>query len=438
MSAHDGAVALMERLRADGHPLVEVFVKRGRTRRSELGPEGPASVLTDEAGWAVRAGGGAGSFFCCGSGSPPLEAEWPRPSGEPLTLPEPEPSDDWEPGPDLAAPLTVEGEARGLVEAMSRELERRLQGAKVLRAVLDDGASEGVLVSSRGVDCSFASRLATLEVEAAFSGRPDTRTLLEIASRGAQRLEPRAVLARLADVLAVRAAGGRSPARERGEMVLGPAVGARLLAALAPLWLGPAAARRAAALTDRDNRLGSSAWSVVDDGRLDGGPLESPVDGEGVPTRRCRLVERGRYVQPLVDWRAAAAGSWRGSGCTRRPGWRDRPRAGISHLFVVPAPEVAPADLISAVARGYYWLDVVGPATVDLEADRFAVEVCGFEVAQGAAQRSIGRVWLCGGVGALMRGVRAAARDLAFIPSGGGIVGAPTLLVSGLEIRREL
>lgn len=438
MNAHDGAVALLERLRGDGHPMVEVFVKRGRTRRSELGPQGPASVLTDEAGWAVRAGGSAGSFFCCGSGPPPLDAEWPRPSGELLRLPGPEPADDREGGADRAVPLTVEGEARGLVDSLSRELGKRLQGATVLGAVLDDGASEASLVNSNGIDCVFDSRLATLRVEAICGGRPETRTMLEVVSRGAQLLQPRAVLGRLADVLAVRAAGGLSPVRERGEMVLAPAVGSRLLAALAPLWLGPEAAERAAALSDRNNRLGSSELSVVDDGRLAGGALESPVDGEGVPTRRSGLVERGRYLQPLVDWREAEAGTSRSSGCTRRPGWRDRPRAGFSHLYVVPTPEVAPADLITAVARGFYWLDVVGPVTVDFVADRFAFEVCGFEVAQGAAQRSIGRTWLCGGVGALARGVRAAARDLAFTPAGGGMVGAPTLLVAGLEIRREL
>jgi predicted Zn-dependent protease len=437
VNVHDGAVALLERLRGDGHPLVEVFVKRGRTRRSELGPGGPVSVLTDEEGWAVRAGGSAGSFFCCGSGAPPLDAEWPRPSGEALRLPDPEPVDDWEPGPDQAEPLTVEGEARGLVDSLSRELERRLQGAKLLRAVLDDGASEAHLVNSRGVDCTFGSRLATLRVEAACNGRPDTRTAVEVASCGAQSLRPRAVLGRLVDVLAVRAAGGRAPARERGEMVLGPAVGSRLLAALTPLWLGSEASERAATLSDRHNQLGSSALSIVDDGRLAGGALESPLDGEGVPTRSFGLVERGRYLQPLVDWREAESRTWRASGCTRRSGWRDRPHAGISHLYVVPTPEVAPAELISAVARGFYWLDIVGPATVDLAADRFIVEVCGFEVARGAAQHSIARAWLCGGVSALMRGVRATARDLVFTPGGGGLVGTPTLLVAGLEVRRE-
>jgi hypothetical protein len=81
---------------------------------------------------------------------------------------------------------------------------------------------------------------------------------------------------------------------------------------------------------------------------------------------------------------------------------------------------------------------VVGPVRSDLETGRFAVQVCGFGLSQGRASRPIGRAWLCGGVGSFLRGVRGVARDLAFVPQVGGLVGAPSLLVRGLELRREL
>jgi len=436
VSGREGARALVARLEREGNALAEVLVKRGRTRRCELGPGGPVSVLTEEAGWAVRAGGGDGSFFACGSGAPPLDAARPRASGPALRLPDAQPVPAWAPSPALEAPLAVEGEARGLILGLARELGRQLAGARVLHAVLDDGASETVLVSSRGIDCGFASRLASLRVEAVVDGQPETRSTVEVVARGAHLLRPQALVRRLADVLAVRSAGS-SPVRERGEMVLAPAVGARLLAALVPLWLGPEAAVLAAALSDRHDRLGSSELSLVDDGRLAGGALESPVDGEGVPTRRLVLVEEGRYLQPLVDWRQAAQGTWKPVGCVRRAGWREVPEPGISHLHVVPDPEVAPADLVSSVARGFYLLDAVGTPRVDPGADRFALEVCGFGLVQGRARSPLARGWLCGGIGALLRGVRAVGRDLTFLPAG-GMVGAPTLLLTGLEIRRAL
>ena len=427
---------LVDRLCTDGHGAAEVLVKRGRTRRSELGVQGPVSVLTVESGWAVRAGGASGSFFCCGTGNPPLTFGWPSGTGAGLRLPEPGQITRWTPDPSIEAPLFVEGEAKGLVDGISRELGRQLIGARLLRAVLDDGSSETYLTSSRGIDVGYRSRLATLHLEAVLGTDPATRTVVELAQREAGAFQPRAVAGQLADGLSVRS-GDPGPQRERGEMVLGPTVGARLLLALAPLWLGSDAAPRAAALTDRHDRLGSERLTIVDNGRLAGGALEAPVDGEGMPTRRSAIIEQGRFLQPLVDWRQTEHSSWRAVGCMRRASWRDTPQLGLSHFYIEPDEQVAATDLIAAVARGFYLLDTLGRVRIDFDADRFAVPVCGFSLVQGQARETIARSWLCGGVGALLRGIRGVARDLAFTPEG-AMVGAPSLLVRGLELRREL
>ena len=415
----------------------EVLVKQGRTRRCELSSQGPVSVLTVESGWAVRAGGGSGSVFCTGTGDPPQDLTPPEPGGVPLRLPEPQSGVEWELGPEVDAALLVEGEASGLVEGIDRELTREFTRARLLRVVLDDGMSDTLLTSSTGITAAYRSRLATLHLEAAVGADPASRTVLQLTEREARAFQPRTIARRLADLLAVKQ-GGESPQRERGEMVLGPAVGARLLAALGPLWLGSEAAERAAVLSDRQDRLGSASLTVIDNGRHPGGALAAPVDGEGFPTRRLVVVEGGRYLQPIVDWRDAESPGRRAVGCVRRPGWRDRPRPGFSHLFVAPDPQVAASDLVGAVARGFYLLDLVGGPQVDFAGDRFAVPVCGFVVDQGKARTSVARAWLCGGIGALLRGVRAVARDLAFTPAGGGMVGSPSLLVSGLELRRDL
>lgn len=427
---------VIDALRADGHAVAEVLVKEGRTRRSELSSQGPVSVLTVENGWAVRAGGAAGSFFAAGTGAPPRAPQWPPIGGPPLLLPEPQSSSEWRPGPAIEAPLMVEGEAVGLVEALGRELAHQVQGARILRAVLDDGSSETYLANSRGVDIGYRSRLATLHVEAVVAAEAATRTSLQLAEREARAFHPLAVAQRLANVLAVRGAEP-GPRRERGEMIVGPRVGARLLAAWLPLWLGREAAARARGLVDRHDQIGSSRLTLVDDGRLPGGALEAPVDGEGVATRRVVVVENGRYRQPLVEWREADPPRLRACGCVRRPSWRDVPRPGPSHLYIVPDESVAATDLVAAVARGFYLLDVVGPVRSDVEGGRFAVEVCGFGLSQGQASRPIGSAWLCGGIGAFLRGILGVARDLAFIPQA-GMVGSPSLLVRGLELRREL
>jgi PmbA protein len=250
------------------------------------------------------------------------------------------------------------------------------------------------------------------------------------------------VARRLADRLAVAAAGPPAgfAARDRGDLLLAPPLAARLLAALAPYLVGARAADRVAALRDRRGRIGSRAVTVVDDGRLPGGLLDAPVDGEGLATRAVTLVEEGVFRQPLVAWHEVRGGDARGearpSGCSRRASWRDLPRPGPTHLSLAPAAGVAVADLLADLARGYYLIDAAGPVALDLEAAAFSVPVAGYAIQSGRAVAPAGGLVLAGTVGALLRGIQATAtaRDLAFVPAD-GLVGAPTLLVTGLELR---
>jgi hypothetical protein len=62
------------------------------------------------------------------------------------------------------------------------------------------------------------------------------------------------------------------------------------------------------------------------------------------------------------------------------------------------------------VSRGYYLLDATGGGVFDFEADRFSLPVCGFAVQGGRSSAPVGGAWLCGGIGALLRGVQGVAR----------------------------
>jgi predicted Zn-dependent protease len=120
----------------------------------------------------------------------------------------------------------------------------------------------------------------------------------------------------------------------------------------------------------------------------------------------------------------------------RRASWRDVPAPGPTHLYIEGRSDLKAASLVAGVARGFYLLETVSAGAFAVEEDRFALPVCGFELRDGRAAAAFSRAWLTGAVSALLRGVRAAARDLAFLPLD-GMIGAPTLLVAGLELRPE-
>ncbi|HXT52228.1 MAG TPA: metallopeptidase TldD-related protein [Thermoanaerobaculia bacterium] len=454
--AEEHAEAVLAALQRAGLPEAEVYLKEGRSRRLALGLAGAEHQVLVEEGWGVRAGDRRSAFFAAGTGRPEPAGPWPAPQGFPSPLPDPSPVVRWSDPPDLDSPLLTELEAQALLNAVAEALAAELPGATLVEATLEDGSSASTLASSHGIRARWRHRVAWARLVAALPesapagamlGAP-VRATVEQGAREARRLQPKALARALADRLAVRARGSL-PERESGDVVLAPAVAARLVAALLPLLVGPEARERAAPLVDRAGRIGSPQLSVVDDGRLPNGLLATAVDGEGVPTRAVPLIEGGLYRQPLLAWwqarggsstttgtpAAAPAASARvASGCSARPSFRDLPRPGPTHLFVRPQGGVRPAMLVGDIARGCYLLDVDGPGHFDLAAGRFALPVCGFQLDAGAARRPLAGGWLCGSIGALLRGVAGVARDLAFFPLA-GMIGSPTLRITGLEVR---
>lgn len=412
----------------------EVYVKRGRSRRLERTPFTETAATSQERAWAVRAGNRRGSFFAASTGDPDPAGPWPEPAaGRALELPEPQVVPSWNTPSDFDTPLTGEREGLKLLESLGRELEAELPKARLLRAVLEDGSSESELASSRGLRAVTRSRVATLYLEAAGPGHPAPMAALYIAARESRQFHPTALARRLADRLAVSAAGA-PPEREGGaggEFLLAPAVAARLLAGLLPLLVGPGPGSR---LTGARGRFGSDLVTLIDNGRLPGGAFESPVDGEGVPTREVALVEAGVFRQPLLAWWQEGAAHGETSGCVRRPGWRDLPTPGPTHLYLKPDPRTPVAMLLGAMPQGYYLIDATGPGRFDLTADRFALPVCGFAVRTGRASAPVAGAWLCGGIGTFLKGIAGVGRDLTFHPLD-GMIGSPTLLATGLELR---
>lgn len=455
---------VLDALAARGLSSAEVYAKRGRSRVVDETPSGTVVSYHREDGWAARAGDDRRSLFAAGTGAPDPRGpggSWPEADGEAVELPDATvavASDErpWRDPADLDAPLLGEREALGLLATLREELQAELPAARCLRIRLADGASEWEVASrvggTTGVAAAGRGRVAFLRIEVATAETRPVAAGLEVAAREARAFDARALARRLADRLSVAAAGS-SPERDRAAFLLAPPVVARLWVALLPLLVGPKGMELAARLEDRDRRLGSAALDLIDDGRLPGGVLAAPFDGEGVATSAVRLVERGTFRQPMLTWREAVGArsrrpggpargghdtehpAGRATGCQRRPGWRDLPAAGPSHLFQAPDPEVAVGHLLSEIARGYYLIDVDGAPKVDWAEGRISLPVLGFAIERGRPAAAIAGATVEAGIGPFLRGIDAVARDLSFFPLAGGMIGAPSMLVTGLEIR---
>ena len=433
MNPRDLDATLIDSLRRDsGAEELEVFLKRGRSRRLVREKERQTQTEADERGWAVRATTARGSFFACGTGEPGQGAAWPEPDGYPLELPEPADVGEWKGPPQSEAPLASESELRALARAVDRELEQAAPRARLELLMLEDGQSESRIGNSHGVLSGWRTRFASLTLQASARGASGETVRAEWLRAELREMSPRRMAARLADQLAITTEG-RSIARDRSEIVAAPEVAARLVAGLLPLFDSTVSEELVARLGGAE-RLGSSCFSLIDNGRLPGGVLASPVDGEGTPTREVVLVDEGVFKQPLLPWWVQRPGC-RSGGCSRRDSWREQPRVGPSHLYLRPDPEVRATELVGSLSRGYYLLDVAGPGSFRFDSDRFELAVRGFEMLGGRARTPVNGVRLVGKITGLLRGLREVARDLTLVRLPVGLVGSPTIRLQGLELR---
>jgi predicted Zn-dependent protease len=161
---------------------------------------------------------------------------------------------------------------------------------------------------------------------------------------------------------------------EELDQVMGPpALGPRQLARSVKVWFAPRAVRALLApllwqLRGEAWLAGRRTWPILDD-RLtldddphaEGRPGARPIDDDGVPTRRIRLLDRGRATAGILD---AAIGSRHllpstGHSWRRGPA---RPRIGFSNLVLAPG-SATEAELAAATRDGVLVRHIrVGPA----------------------------------------------------------------------------
>lgn len=417
---------VVESLRSNGWRTAEVFAKSGSSRRFELEAGRTGSVSNEERGWGVRAGDRESSFFFSASGSPTPEPKWPQPLGGGLRLPPALPVGRWRPSAELDTPLLGEREGLSFLQSVAETLNREAPGCRLERAILEDGASETQILTTEGVQVSYRSRLSTIRIEASLGPSQMPSCSIYVAKRTALDFEASALARRMADLLHVRARG-RMIEREAAEILLSPPVATRLLAGMAGQFVG---AETDATWWPRGSTAGSAAVTLVDDGRFPEGLLQAPVDGEGVPTRACILIEEGRAADRLVPWWQSKK-PW---GCRPRAGWRELPTTGPSHLYLVPTADISVVSLLSSLRRGYYVIEALGDGSFDHRSGQFSLPICGFEVDRGQPATPVANLRLEGNLRHFLERVRGVARDLTFLPHR-GLVGSPSLLVDGLRLR---
>jgi predicted Zn-dependent protease len=401
----------------------EIYEKQTRSREIRHTPNLIEEFSRREEGWAARWREEGRRFFAAASGPAGLLAAIPSAAAVEALPGSPWTSAPPASGSDTAGPEEPEACADDFDE-LSQLLASESHGKARLLA-LSRVRSIAVDRLVNGAGLAIARRREPGYVHARAAGvAGDARV-------GADGLYPEGALApditRIARSLADRCVlpleGGRLGIT-RGDLLLDPAVAAAVAAAALPLFTGDALksllSRR---YLDREGRFSAPGLQVVDDAAAEG-----PFDAEGTPTSRVAILEDGAFRRRLHDVESAARSGEVVTGSAVRPSFRHPPMPGATRLEIGSRAPAPARELLARVQRGLYASSLTAPARVDLEEDRYRLEVEGWAIHAGRGKSPIAHTVLAGRFSDLWRRIIAVGDDQRWF-LGPMPIGAPTLLV---------
>jgi PmbA protein len=236
-------------------------------------------------------------------------------------------------------------------------------------------------------------------------------------------LEPPTTVATLAVRRAVDLFGARKPPTMRVPVIFERDVAAAFLDDIFAAVSGANVAIDNSWLTGRvGSRVGSELVSITDDGRLPGKLGSSPFDGEGVPTRRTPVFERGELRTFLYDsYYARKLGV--ASTCNSTGGG-----IGPNNFFLEPGT-ISLAEMIAATPIGVLVLDTIGFAT-EHASGTYSRGARGFFIENGELAYPIDEFTVAGQYPEMLANIDAVANDLQFDAA----VVSPSFRVSELTV----
>jgi PmbA protein len=178
-------------------------------------------------------------------------------------------------------------------------------------------------------------------------------------------------------------------------------------------------------------RLGEQVASpnvtVIDDGTLPGLFGTAPFDGEGLPTRRTVVIEKGVLKNYLLNTYTGRKLNMPSTGNASR-GLAGTPGIGAGNLFLQKG-SVSPEQLLAEVKAGFYVTELMGFG-VNLVTGDYSRGAAGLWIENGELTYAVEEITIAGNLKEMFNNVTVIADDLNFR----GAVASPTLRIDGMII----
>jgi PmbA protein len=321
-----------------------------------------------------------------------------------------------------------------LTLAVERAARARPGVTQVETAVYSDSDASIALANSRDFASSFSLTRAWAYASAFAGEGTDLMTGLGIGlGRDPGGLDPDAIGGEAAE-RALALVGARQPASRRCPVVLDALVAASFVGYVGGTVSADAVQRGRSLFAGREGaEVAGPALRIADDATDPEGPASAPFDGEGSPSRRTPLIERGRLLTFLFDARTARRAGRATTASAGRSSYRTPPSVGSSNLIVEPGDE-ALEGLVERAGEGVYVTDVAGlHSGVNPVSGTFSVGASGRLIEGGELGRPLREMTIASDLVSMLRAVEAAGSEARWVPFGGSVE-APPLLIAEMAV----
>jgi len=176
-----------------------------------------------------------------------------------------------------------------------------------------------------------------------------------------------------------------------------------------------------------EQEVASKSLSIYDDGTIKGGLQSSISDGEGVPSQKTPLIEKGILKNFLYDIYTAKKGNVKPTGNGMRASYGDMPSVGLSN-FILDFDDIKE---ISDIKNGVLVTDVLGAHTANPISGDFSVEAMNtFKIENGEVSHPVKKAMLSGNIFHAMGVACAATSEKRKM----GPIVLPSILVENLRV----
>jgi PmbA protein len=326
-------------------------------------------------------------------------------------------------------------------EAAALATDARIQNSK--GADFDASSSHRIMVNSRGFSgeyrrsyCGFSATPIAQDASGAMQSG-----YWYSSARTSKLLESPESIGRIAAQRALRLLGARRVPTQKCPVVFPAEVARSLMGNLLSAADGDAIYRNSSMFSGKlGEQVAGENITMIDDGTMVfdhtlpaseslrvGGFGTSPFDGDGLPTRRTVIIERGILKELMLNTYTARKLSMQSTGKASR-GLAGAPGIGGGNYFLEPGT-LTPEEVIADIPNGLYVLQTMGFG-VNLVTGDYSQGASGLWIENGELAYPVEEITIAGNLKDMFRSVSAIANDLEFRGSGA----VPTIRIEGMTV----